>query len=449
MAVLKNDRMHRAKVDRIDRRQMLKLLGGAGLAAGLEHPLAALAPTTAVPSPLVKLTAHQDSFLDEMERLACLYFWEQASPNTGQVRDRARSFGKETSRVASIAATGFGLTALCIADKRKYMSAGDVRGRVLKTLQYHYEQLPQDHGFFYHFNDIETGKREWNCELSSIDTAILLCGVLTCRAHFTGAHGDEAQIRDLATRIYERVDWPWMLNGGTTFSMGFMPDTGFLKSHWSTYCELMMLYLLALGSPTHPVENICWISIARPYIDYDGFHYISDLAPLFTHQYSHAWFDFRGKRDRYANYFDNSVVATKAHKAFCLAQPGLGYSDDYWGVTASDSAGGYTAWGGPPMMGKIDGSVVPSAAAGSLPFLPEDCLRTLMSLRETYAIAWGRYGFVDAFNPDENWYDRDVLGIDQGIGLLMAENLRSQFVWDTFMKNPEAARGMQLSGFHV
>ncbi|WP_245817741.1 glucoamylase family protein [Granulicella rosea] len=431
---------------KVDRREALKLLAAVGMGAGLTEPLLAKSKTAPLPNAMIKLTPQQDAFLDDLERRACLYFWEQASASNGQVRDRARSFGKETGRVTSIAATGFGLTAHCIADMRGYMPASDLRGRVLKTLQYHYEQLPHDHGFFFHFNDIETGKRAWNCEVSSIDTALLLCGVLTCRAHFTGG-GVESQIRELATKIYERIDWPWMLNGGTTFSMGSMPETGFLKSHWSTYCELMMLYLLALGSTTHPVEPICWISIARPYIDYAGFHYVSDLAPLFTHQYSHAWFDFRGQRDRYINYFDNSITATRAHKAFCLAQKGMSYTDDYWGVTASDSSRGYTAWGGPPLLGKIDGSVVPSAAAGSLPFLPEECLRVLMSLRENYEIAWGRYGFVDAFNPDDNWYDRDVLGIDQGIGLLMAENLRSQFVWQTFMKNPEAVEGMKRSGF--
>jgi hypothetical protein len=424
----------------VTRREALKLLAAAGVCAASEPSLAA--------APAFHLTAQQEAFLDDLERAALLYFFEQASPVTGQVRDRARAFGKETGRVSSIAATGFGLTALCIADSRRFLPASDLRARVLKTLQFHFEQLPHNRGFFFHFNDLETGQRQWNCELSSIDTAILLCGVLTCRAHFTADTGVEPQIRVLATRLYERVDWPWMLNGATTFSMGFTPESGFLKTRWSTYSELMMLYLLALGSPTHPIDPVCWISIARPYIDYSGFRYISDLAPLFTHQYSHAWFDFRAQSDRYADYFENSILATRAHKAFCLAQPGLGYTDAFWGVSASDSSRGYTAWGGPPMLGKIDGTIVPCASAGSLPFLPEDCLRTLMSLRSNYELAWSRYGFVDAFHPEENWYDRDCLGIDQGIGMLMAENLRSQFVWQTFMKNPEPVLGMKRAGFH-
>jgi hypothetical protein len=168
---------------------------------------------------------------------------------------------------------------------------------------------------------------------------------------------------------------------------------------------------------------------------------------LFTHQYSQAWFDFRGKRDGYADYFQNSVTATRAHKAFCLSYPEW-YSEDYWGITASDSAHGYTAWGGPPAQGRIDGTVVPSAAAGSLAFVPADCLSVLRAMRSRWGKqAWGRYGFVDAFYPAANWYDADVLGIDQGISVLMAENLRSELVWSTFMRNPECVKAMQLVGF--
>jgi hypothetical protein len=270
-----------------------------------------------------------------------------------------------------------------------------------------------------------------------------------CRAYFTGA-GVEQQIRELATLIYERVDWLWMLNGGQpgamNYSMGYKPDSGFLKARWSTYSELMMIYLLGVGSPTHGVTANTWAGFARPYIDYAGFHFISDRAPIFTHQYSHAWFDFRGKHDQYTDYFANSILATRAHKAFCLAL-GKPYSNGYWGISASDSAHGYTVWGGPPAMGEIDGSVVPCAAAGSLVFMPQDCLDVLMALKKNYPKAWGRYGFVDAFNGPAGWYDEDVLGIDQGIGVLMAENLRSRFIWETFMKNPEVGKALQAVGF--
>ena len=391
--------------------------------------------------------SHEDeAFLDDLERQACLFFWEQASPKTGQVLDRARNDltgGRDPRKMASIAATGFGLTALCIADRRGYLPHAQIVERVRTTLAWHLNSFPEVHGFFYHFSDIETGERIRGVELSSIDTSLLLCGIQTARAYF-----DDAKIHSLAQQIYERVDWPWMLNGGKTFSMGWHPNKGFLDSRWEHYCELMMIYLLAIGSPTHPVTPDTWNSFARPVIHYKGYDYISGDDPIFTHQYSQAWYDFRDKRDAYANYFENSVTATRAHKAFCLSYPNW-YSEDYWGISASDYAGGYTAWGGPPAQGPLDGTVVPCAAAGSLAFLPAECVAVLRAMRSKWGKqAWGRYGFVDAFHPAANWYDSDVLGIDQGISVIMAENLRSGLVWSTFMRNHEAVIAMQHAGFH-
>ncbi len=395
------------------------------------------------------LSTADDAFLDELERAGCLYFMEQAGAATGQVLDRAINRtvtgALDPRRAASIAATGFGLAALCIAHKRGYLPSEQVRERVRTTLEFHWSKLPHEHGFFYHFNDVETGAVLWNSEVSSIDTSILLCGILTCRAYFDGRA--DAPIRELATKIYERVDWPWMLNGGTTFSMGWHPGTGFLAARWNHYCELMMIYLLAIGSRTHPVSPSTWAAWTRPWMQFGPYRYIAAADPLFVHQYSHAWFDFRGKRDAYANYFSNSVTATEANRAFLLGLK-LGYDDDYWGVSASDSQHGYAAWGGPPMQGRVDGTVVPCATAGSLPFLPGPCLRVLRSLRQRYGReAWGRYGLCDAFHPAKSWYDADVLGIDLGISVLMAENLRSGFVWETFMRNPEATAAMRACGF--
>jgi hypothetical protein len=384
-----------------------------------------------------------EALLDEVERAAFSFFWNEASGATGQVRDRARMNGDETRRVASIAATGFGLTALCIADSREYAKTAEIAGRVRRTLRFLKQKLPNEHGFFYHFIDLESGERAWKCELSSIDTSLLLCGVLTARQHF-----NDAEIRDLATTIYERVDWPWMLNGGETFSMGWKPEGGFLRSRWNHYCELMMIYLLALGSPTHPVPADTWKAWSRPKVKFGDFEYISGRDPLFTHQYSQAWFDFRGKHDAYANYFENSVTATKAHKSFCLSlrREFPDYSERLWGITASDSVAGYQVWGGPPRMGRLDGSVVPCAAGGSLPFLREDCMLVLRNIRERYPKAWGRYGYVDVFNPLTGWYDADVIGIDLGITMVMAENARSGFVWETFMRDKDAQRGMERAG---
>jgi hypothetical protein len=392
-----------------------------------------------------KPSREDEAFLDDLERQGCLFFWEQASETTGQVLDRARpdpGGARDARRMASIAATGFGLTALCIADHRGYLPHQQIVERVKTTLLWHLNHLPEVHGFFYHFNDIETGARWDRSELSSIDTALLLCGVLTAKAYF-----DDDAIKGAAQQIYERVDWPWMLNDGSTFSMGWHPDTGFLEARWKTYCELMMIYLLAIGSPAHAVAPDYWNHFSRPVVHYKEFTYISGNDPLFTHQYSQAWYDFRHRRDAYADYFENSVIATRAHKAFCLSHPDW-YNEDYWGVSASDSAHGYTAWGGPPPLGQLDGSVVPYAAAGSLPFLPADCLHVLRAMRSKWGKqAWTRYGFLDAFHPAANWYDPDVLGIDQGISVIMAENLRTGLVWETFMRNPECAKAMQLAGF--
>ncbi len=383
--------------------------------------------------------------LDAIERAAFRFFWDEASPTTGQVKDRALASGGGSERMSSIAATGFGLTGLSIGDCRGYLRSQEITDRVRTTLRF-VDKLPNEHGFFYHFIDIETGQRWQRCELSSIDTSILLCGVLTARQHF-----DDQEIKDLATSVYERVDWPWMLNGGNTFSMGWHPESGFLAARWNHYCELMMIYLLAIGSPTRPVSPETWNEWSRPVINFEGIEYISGNDPLFTHQYSHAWFDFRNQRDAHADYFENSIKATKAHRLFCLSihDKFPDYGDDLWGISASDSAGGYAVWGGPPPLGPIDGSIVPCATAGSLPFLFDDCMRVQRTIRERYGNrAWQRYGMVDAFNPLTGWYGVDVLGIDLGITMLMAENHRTGFVWKTFMKNSEARQAMSKVGFH-
>jgi hypothetical protein len=310
-----------------------------------------------------------------------MFFWEQGSPHTGQILDRARNNltgSRDPRRMASIASTGFGLTALCIADHRGYFPREQIVERVRTTLEWHLNTMPEVHGFFYHFTDIETRRRFKGSELSSIDTSILICGMLTARASFR-----DPRIAVLAEQIYQRVDWPRMLNGGNSFSMGWKPETGFLKARWSHYCEPMMIDLLAIGSPTHPVAPEYWNNFTRSVIHYAAYTYISGEDPLFTHQFSHARYDFRGKRDAYADYFANSITATLAHKAFCLAHPQW-YNQDFWGVTSSDYIGGYTGWGGPPAIGPLDGTVVPSATAGSFAFLPAQCLSALRAMRSKW-----------------------------------------------------------------
>jgi hypothetical protein len=211
-----------------------------------------------------------------------------------------------------------------------------------------------------------------------------------------------------------------------------------------------MMYLLGLGSSSHPLKPETWHAWKRTEFEFDGIKYIGSFAPLFVHQYSQAWFDFRAKRDKYADYFQNSILATDVHRRFCLSlsKQFPDYSDNLWGITASDSLHGYEVWGGPPKTGPIDGTIVPCATAGSLPFLPQPVMRVLRTIEYSYgAGTWSPYGFVDSFNPLKNWYDSDVIGIDNGISMVMAENARTAFVWDTFMKNPEAQRGMERAGF--
>jgi len=436
----------------LSRRELLLRAGGIGLWSLIGRPnlfsLVDFQDDKVAPHITPGTTAlsqEDDQFLDELEKLNLQYFWEQASPQTGLVKDRCNVQANSPSTVGSIAATGFGLTALCIGEKRGFIPPNDVRERVLTTLRFLWKKMPTHRGFFYHFADINTGERVWDSEVSSVDTSILLCGILTCRQHFE----EHSEISLLAYEIFNRVDWSWLSEDTSLLPHGWTPELGFLPYRWDYYSEMMMIYLLGLGSLPHPLPIQAWTAWKRTKFEFDGFRYIGSFAPLFIHQYSQAWFDFRGKRDAFADYFENSTLATDAHRRFCLE---LGkqfpdYSDDLWGITASDSEKGYVIWGGPPMMGPIDGTVVPSASAGSLPFLPQSVLRVLRNIKDHYARAWCRYGFVNAFNPLKNWYDTDVVGIDTGITMLMAENLRSNFVWDTFMKNMEAKRGMDRAGF--
>ena len=401
-----------------------------------------------------KLSPQDDLFLEDLERRSFQYFWDQADPRTGLVPDRARMDGsplEESHRnVASIAATGFGLTALCIAAERKWITSEQVRQRVLNTFRFFAHDALHERGWFYHWMDAKTGERRWQSEASSIDTALLLAGVLTARQRFR----DDPEIVRLATAIYNRVDFKWMLNGHPLLlSHGWKPETGFLKPRWDTYSEDTILYLLAIGSPTHAISPDSWYALWRDRYRYEGFSYFTTIGvPLFMHQYSHAWVDYRDRReirgDR-IDYFQNSVNATLAHRAFCLTMTREfpGYEKNVWGITASDSAKGYLAWGGPPRDPAIDGTVVPSAAGGSLMFTPEISVAALRTMREKYGQrVYGVYGFVDAFNPNTGWVDTDVIGINVGIILVSAENMRTGNVWGWFMQNREIPRAMEAVG---
>ena len=429
---------------------MLTLLARGALAVPLAHSslFAAVSAghrqqTQAAP-PEAPLT--DDELLEEMVNRAFQFFWEEASPKTGLVRDRALADGGDDPRkVASIAATGFGLAALAIGHRRGYLPPHEIGGRVVKTLIALRDRVDQMNGFFFHFLELDTGKRVRLSEVSPIDTTILLCGALMAREYFR-----DAQITQLVNAIYRRVNWRWMLNGGQTFALGWTPEYKFIGARWDVYCELMMMYLLAIAAPVYNIPASSWNAFSRPMMEFEGYRYISGPDPLFVHQYSHAWFDFRNVHDAYANYFDNSATATAAHKQFCISVRWRfpDYNDNTWGITASDSRLGYQAWGGPPEIGYLDGTVVPCATAGSMPFMPKETIAVLANFYNKYRQrAWKKYGFVDAFNPRTTWTDLDVLGIDQGISMLMVENYRTAFVWDTFMRGREAQRAMKMVGF--
>ena len=380
-----------------------------------------------------------------------MFFWEHADPQTGIVRDRARTSGSPVDTnardVGSIASVGFGLGGLCVAADRGWVPRPAAVERARTTLRFFATRMPHERGWFFHFVNIRTGAREWNSELSSIDSALLLAGVLTVRQCFA----TDGEIPRLADMIYRRVDFAWMLAGHPTLlSHGWRPESGFLASRWDHYCELMILYLLALASPTHPIPAESWRAWRRPTITFESYSYIGGPPPLFVHQYAHAWVDFRGWREPPGiDWFENSATATRAHRAFSLslAKEFPSYTSTMWGITASDSRKGYVAWGGPPREGPIDGSVVPSAAAGSLMFTPDITVPVIRDMHDRFGDRiYGRYGFADAFHPTDGWVNPDVIGIDVGITLLSAENLRTGRVWEWFMRNAEIPAAMKRAG---
>jgi hypothetical protein len=410
------------------------------------------APSSPAAIVRTSLAAEDEALLEDLSRRSFHFFWVQGDPSTGLVRDRARTDGSQHDEahrdVSSIAATGFGLSGLCIAAERGWIPRAQAMERARATLRFLDHGLYQSHGWFHHFVNARTGERVWNSEVSSIDTALLLAGVLTVRQCF----GDDPDIPRLSRGIYERVDFTWMLAGDPLLlSHGWKPESGFLAGRWDHYCELMILYLLGIGSPTHPIPAASWQAWKRPVMTFAGYTYVSGPDPLFVHQYSHAWVDFRGWTERPSDidWWKNSVDATRAHKAFCLslAHEFPGYRENVWGITASDSSKGYVAWGGPPRHDAIDGSVVPCAAAGSLMLVPDITVPVVRELRREFGDRiYGVYGFADAFNPTTGWVNPDVIGIDLGITLLSAENLRTGRVRDWFMRNEEIPRAMRAAG---
>ncbi len=418
---------------------------------------AADAPRRLTPPVLKSLT--DEALLDSLQRTAFLYFWDEANPINGLIRDRSQA-----GSPSSIAAQGFGITAICIAIDHGWVTRSEGRDRILLGMQTLWDGPQGDtefntngyKGLFYHFLDINSGLRTWSSELSTIDTALLMAGVIDAKQYFSTGDPGDAEIRALSDSLYYRVDWEFMRNGGYGIRMGWKPGTGFSGyGTWVGYNEAMILYLLALGSPTHPIPDYNWAYWTTGYnwsLQY-GQIYVN-FPPLFGHQYSHCWIDFRNLRDAYMrlrgiDYFENSRRATLAAREYCIANPNgwTGYGADLWGLTASDDPGGYLAHGAPP--GQNDnGTITPTAAAGSIAFAPEIVLPALHNMYDNYgSMLWGKYGFKDAFNLTQFWWGTDYLGIDQGPIVIMIENYLNEAVWNRMMSNADIRTALQRAGF--
>jgi hypothetical protein len=428
-------------------RTLLVLVVATGSAtAPLFAHAANTSPAALTPTPTYVLTAKDTELLEQVQRRAIQFFIEHTDANSGLTRDRAPTDGSPSSSASSVAANGFALSAWCIAEARGWMSYDEALTRVLRTLRFVARHHAHERGLLYHFVDAQTGQRAWNSEASTIDTALFLKGALFAREYFR-----DPEVTRLVDQIYRRIDWQWALNGGTTLSHGWLPESGFIPHRWDSYSELMGMYLLAIGTHEKAIAPETWHAWQRAPLAWHQGRAFIQCGPLFTHQFAHGWFDFRGQRDAYADYWQNSTDATLAQRAWSAMQTSRyeHWSADMWGLTASDGPRGYMAWGTPGLEpDQSDGTVVPCAPGGSLPFAPRECLTALHRMRDVGGDAiWGRYGFADAFNPQTGWVASDVIGIDLGIMLVMAENLRSELVWRTFMRAAEVQRGMKLAGF--
>ena len=432
--------------------------------------------------------------LDQLQTDTFNYFWQTTDPQTGLAPDRYPTSWSPSS----IAAIGFALTSYPVGVERGYVSRQAAVDRTLNTLNYLW-QLPMGaesegvagyQGFFYHFLGMDDGLRmeEWNVELSTVDTALLMAGVLFAQSYFSQDTYQEQQIRTLADQLYRRVNWQWAQNNSPLISHGWRPNQGFISHDWVGYNEAMLVYILALGSPTFEVEPNAWAAWTHSYDDDWGFSNGIEhltMAPLFGHQYSHVWIDFRDIQDQYmvtknSDYFKNSTQAVYAQQQYAINNPQqwLDYGEHVWGLTACDGPGnfdlpynsetrsfrGYSARGTGINYSFDDGTLAPTAVGGSLPFAPQITIQTLQTIFAEYGEhLYGEYGFLDSFNPSfdfdiqpaagqiiagKGWFGTDYIGIDQGPILLMTENLRSEMIWNVMKTNPYIRLGLQRAGFN-
>ena len=468
------------------RRNFLALVGAsaAGLSACGGGYLRWKTPEAEFPLALPAL-------FDDIEKRTFEFFWDTTNPENGLAPDRFPE-----APFCSVAAVGFALTSYPIGVEQAWITRAQAAQRTLATLKFLHnlksgEQatgVAGHRGFFYHFLDLQTGHREGDwVELSSVDTGLLLMGALFAQSYFDRQDPNERKIRALAESLYRRVQWPWLQVRSPLLSMGWFPEKGFLEHDWVGYNEAMLVYVLALGSPSYPVQSNAWqawtVSYARTWGTFQGQQHLG-FAPHFGHQYSHCWIDFRGIQDAYmravgSSYFENSRRASYAQQRYASenSMRWKGYSDLVWGLSACDGPQaafhpylgdqrefrGYSARGVAIVDSFDDGTLAPTAALASLPFAPELVIPTTHALHRQFGEhGYGRYGFLDAFNPsfeypgklltgkivpEQGWFASDYLGIDQGPILAMIANYRSDFIWRVMRKNPHIVRGLQRAGF--
>ena len=392
---------------------------------------------------------------DTMQHRAFNFFWYESDPKTGLTKDRARNLGgkPDTDTVASTAATGYALAALPVGVAHRWVSRKSAYARALTTLRFVHDKMENHHGFYYHFVDKATGARVWQCEQSSIDTALLLMG-----ARVAGDFWQGTEVQRLAESLTDRADWPWMQTDGgakpqeTAPSMGWKPDTGFLPARWQGYNEAFYLYILALGSQWHPLPASAWDGWQVPQTTLEGYPVFGGAEPLFMAQMAAGYLDLRGQRDRQGrDWWRAWKNAHLADQAYCArnAEGRKTYTEGFWGISANDQPPPVGYGANAPAKGRDDGTVSPTGMLAGVVFTPSESRAALMRLWQKHGPQlWGRYGFSNAFNVDKKWYDTDVIGIDLGMMLLAIENARTGLIWRLTDRDPMMNRGLATAGFH-
>ncbi|MDI9533691.1 MAG: glucoamylase family protein [Bacteroidota bacterium] len=422
------------------------------------------------------LSSEDEAMLDSIQKKTFLFFMGEHHPEWGIVRDRTASWAP-----ASIASTGFGIPSFAIGAERGWITRDEAAQITLNMMNFFVNSLQSPDtlasgykGFYYHFLRMDTGLREWRCELSSVDTGLLMMGILFARNYYDRDNETENQIRSQASLMLENIEWDFMMmpdtgNYARQISMGWHPESGLHKMGWSGYNEALFLYILAAGTGLENAKESyrSWLSSYKWQTPYEGLSHVA-FPPLFGHQFSHCFIDFRGLADEYMrdkgiDYFENSRRATRVQRQYAIDNPHgwVGYDSLCWGVTASDGPGdkynfgereflGYAGRGtsGPEYNYFDDGTIAPYGPLSSLPFAPEIVIPTIRSINEKMGDKiWGRYGYYDSFNLTAGWVNDDFIGIDQGPMLIMIENFRTGLVWNYVMNDPVIQKGLQTLGF--